>query len=181
MAQRQMQLDHPEDCQLPTCQSSPFLAAEGGREFCSKWGVHRRKPLSGSHMDQVTLLGLTKGWMSECLAVEKLPDAPALRAGRDSRRENSFCAAGEVRSKAKQGKKLARGSLGAVLKDFVSQEQALPPVRPPSSSTWNHVVFAWPGQPHKASGFGGSSLGLLNLPSLPKAVPCRTKQCYSGF
>lgn len=83
------------------------------------------------------------------------------------------------RSKAKRGKKWARGSLGAVLKDFVSQEQALPPVRPPSSSTGNHVVFAWPGQPHKASGFGGFSLGPLNLPSLPKAVPVIWKKVSS--
>lgn len=44
------------------------------------------------------------------------------------------------------------------------------------------------GQPHKASGFGGSSLWPLNLPSLPKAVPCGTKHtsqpwlpCYSDF
>lgn len=78
--------------------------------------------------------------------------------------------------KQSKAKKMGPGKSGRSPQGFhVPTEQALPPVRPPSSSTGNHVFFEWPGQPHKASGFGGSSLWPLNLPSLPKAVPCGTK------
>lgn len=52
-----------------------------------------------------------------------------------------FRAAGEVRSKAKQGKKMGPGKSGHSPQGFhVPREQALPPpVRPPSSSTGDHV------------------------------------------
>lgn len=82
--------------------------------------------------------------------------------------------------KQSKAKKMGPGKSGRSPQGFhVPTEQALPPVRPPSSSTGNHVFFEWPGQPHKASGFGGSSLWPLNLPSLPKAVPVIWKKVSS--
>lgn len=57
-------------------------------------------------------------------------------------------------------------------------------IRPPSSNIGvlgDCVVLALPEQPHKASGFGGSSLWPLNLPSLPTAVPVTWKKAASSL
>lgn len=86
----------------------------------------------------------------------------------------------QSRAKEKK-KKRASGSPGAVLQDFLSQEQALPPVRSPSSNTGLLGIGCF------LYGLGSRvrplvlkvPLWLLSLPSLPIAVPCRTERTLS--